>query len=162
MGQVLQHSRNITATQGVNIKILELKAGVDPFEFNEDDVISEQSLHNLWVLAGRNWLRDHITGDETGTLGYFAAGSGSAAVLDSDTALSNETVRGAWIKTTKSDSQIVFQYLITGNNGNVFREGGAFDAASGGTMYNRFLYTAITKSSANQILYQVTILLQEA
>lgn len=154
-------NKDISVSQGVNVLILELRADADPLDLKRGDILNQQTLHNLWVLTGRNWLRDRITGDESDSLGYFAAGSGTTAAADSDTALETEVVRNSWIKTTKSDSQIVFQSLIMGNNGTTFTEGGAFDAASSGTMYNRFVHTAIAKTPANQILYQITILLQE-
>ena len=73
-------------------------------------------------------------------------------------------VRDALTSSVLSTTQLVLQYLepSTANNGQVFREAGVFTAASGGTMFNRWVHTAITKASSIQILYSVTITVEEA
>lgn len=118
-------------------------------------------VHNLVTTAGINWVRDAMLGLETGGLTHMARGSGSTAAAIGQTALVTETERDAVTSTVSSSGQIVYQYLepASANNGQTFREAGLFDAASTGTMFNRWVHTAIVKSSAKQILYSVTIIL---
>ena len=130
----------------------------------EGNELRRERVHNILTTAGKNWIRDRINGNETDALTHFAGGTGTTAVAVGDTAMETETFRAAWTSFTDSAAQTVYQYLLPAgsNNGTTFTEGGSFDAASGGTLFNHFLYTAIAKTSSIQILFQVTLTIAEA
>ena len=131
-------------------------------------IIPENSLrtltgHNKMTTAGINWIRDRINNGASDSMTHMARGSNNTAASASDTALNTETERNALTSTTISSGQIVYQYLepSTANNGQTFREAGLFNAASGGTMLNRWTHPDIVKNSSIQILYTVTLTLSE-
>jgi len=128
-----------------------------------DDAEDHDEGRNLVTTAGLAWVLAVLNGSGN-TLGYMARGSSATAAAISQTALVAETERNAVTSAVLSSAQLVIQYLepATSNNGQVFREAGLFDAASAGTMFNRWVHTLITKSSSIQILYSVTITVEEA
>lgn len=127
------------------------------------DVIRVQRGHNKLTTAGINWMRDRINGGAADTMGYMARGTSSTAETAGDTALVAETERHALVSTVVSSAQIAYQYLEPqgSNNGQVFREAGLFNQASGGTMLNRWTYSTIEKNSTKQILYSVVLTISE-
>jgi len=155
---------------GCNVRIDELSADADAFERLDSGllvprrVLSSQQTHNLIVTDGLNWVRDRLLGTETDQITHMARGSGSTAVTAADSALDTETERDAVTSTVVSSASITWQYLegTTSNNGQTFREAGLFDAASSGTMFNRWVHTDIEKTSAKQILYSVVLTLASA
>lgn len=119
--------------------------------------------HNKITTAGINWIRDRINNGAADSMTHMARGSNNTAASASDTTLNTETERDALTSTTISPEQIAYQYLepATANNGQTFREAGLFNAASGGTMLNRWTHPDVVKSSSIQILYTVTLTLSE-
>jgi len=118
--------------------------------------------HNKLVLTGRNLIRSALNGTST-ELTHIGYGTGTTAETDNDTTLDTETERKAFDSKVESASTLTMSYLMpaTANNGTTFTEAGAFTALSGGTMFNRFVHTAILKSSSIQILYVIVVGISE-
>lgn len=118
--------------------------------------------HNLVVLAGRNLVRDLLKNEAPAGLTHFALGSGSTAVADGNTALVTEVLRDSITQYTAGSSTLLLKYYLSTTmlNGTTIREAGLFNAASGPTMFARYvLATPIVKDNtiAVTFLWLVTI-----
>ena len=136
---------------------------VDVLDAETGALLSREEGHNIATTAGLNLLRDLICGDTSDSITHLAAGSSATAANVGQTALVTETIREAITSTTKGSGSVTFQYLMpkTAYNGNTFREAGMLTASVAGTMFNRWVYTAIPKTSAIQILFTLSITFAE-
>jgi hypothetical protein len=115
------------------------------------------------VDAWLNALRNFIYGDAITAPTHIAVGTGTTAALASDTALETEihpdgANRNAITTRTKPSSRKVrLQTLITAGeaNGHVLTEVGALNAATGGTLMNRVVHTAINKDASFELKVQI-------
>lgn len=120
---------------------------------------------DAWLTA----MRNAIYGDAFTAPTHIAIGTGTTPALASDTALETEIYpdganRNAITSKTKpSAKKVRLQTLIAANeaNGNVITEVGALNAATGGTLTNRVLPTAITKDGSFELKIQILIELSD-
>jgi len=126
------------------------------------DVLRTELGHNKVPTAGLNVVRDLLTGDSSAVLSTFRIGTDDTAEADGDTALGTQVNSDSFTQTVKNSAQIVYSYLLASGDLNVYvlKEAGIF--FDDGTIFNRFVYADIDKSSAIQVLYQVTIDITEA
>lgn len=116
-----------------------------------------------------NALRDAIYGDSVTMPTHIAIGSGTTAVTASDTALETEVFpdganRSAISSRTKPAAKQVRMQMLVGvgeANGENLTEVGASNAATGGTFTNRMVHTAVAKTAAHQLKYQIKITLSD-
>ena len=135
----------------VHVSIIDAKTG---------DLLQKQTHHNLVVNAGLNLIRDLLDGDAVNGLTHFAVGTGTAAVLATDTTLGNEVSREAvTLRTSNAQELVISYYLASGTaNSNTLSEAGLFNAASAGTMFARVkLSPTIAKTSAIAVTFTWTI-----
>ncbi len=107
---------------------------------------------NTIMTAGRKLVAQLFGGGAVALPTYLAVGTGSTAVAASQTALVTEILRGAVTSRSYSDDTASLAYTVPSGTGvgNTFQEAGLFNAASGGTMFNRVLLTtAYTKTATN-------------
>ena len=148
-----------------NVRIYEM-----PWYMNEDEcwrAVREGfkptvEMHNLVTTVGFNLIRDALRLGDNITLTQVGYGTGTTAALITDTTLESEVAKSNWTSTIIAPASVTFAFLMPSgsNNGTTFTEAGAFTATP--TMFNRFIHTAIAKTSAKQIFYQLTISLGEA
>lgn len=108
-------------------------------------------------------IRDAIYGDAFTAPTHIAVGTGTTAALASDTALETEIYPdGAnrntiTSKTKPSPKKVRLQTLIAAGeaNGHTLTEMGAVNAATGGTLHNRVVHTAIVKDASFEIKIQI-------
>lgn len=117
--------------------------------------------HNLITAVGLNFLRDRFLGG-TGVakLTHLAVGTGSGTPASGDTALGAEVFRDVFTQITTSTAAMVVRYYLGPNdaNGNTLREAGLFNAASGGTLFARRLFSsAIVKTIDIAVTIEWTI-----
>jgi hypothetical protein len=114
--------------------------------------------HNLVTLAGRNLVRDALSGISV-DITHLAVGTGTTAVDASDTAMETEVLRGILTRTMRNSGQVVFDYYLASGdaNGSELTEAGLFDAASSGTLFAHYVHAAISKSSSITVTYRWTI-----
>jgi len=119
------------------------------------------SMHNLLTTVGKNLVRDMLRGLASGPLTQVGYGTGTTAPTVNDTALETEVAKSDWTSTVIAPASITFAYLMPAGSyaGTVFTEAGTFTAAD--EMFNRFVHTAITKTTAKQIFYQLVIDISE-
>jgi hypothetical protein len=115
------------------------------------------------VDAFLNSVRDFIYGDSVTPPGFIAVGTGTTAALASDTTLETEIFpdganRNAITSRTKpSAKKVRLQTLIAAGeaNGHVLTEVGVLNAATGGTLMNRVVHTAINKDASFELKVQI-------
>ncbi len=116
-----------------------------------------------------NAIRNVIYGDTETMPSHIGIGTGSTAVVASDTTLETEVYpygssRASISSKSKSATkEIVIQLslLPAQANGNALKEVGGFNAAIDGTMTNRFVHNAIDKTSSFELIYHITITLSD-
>lgn len=115
-------------------------------------------------------IRNFIYGDSVTAPTHIAVGTGTTAALASNTALETEIYpdganRNAITSRTKpSAKKARLQTLIAAGeaNGNTITEVGALNAATGGTLMNRVLPTAIAKDASFELKIQILTELSDA
>jgi len=134
-----------------------LVKGVDGL-YRFDNVQESSTGHNVITTAGIQEIIALLTG--TGTaFTHLAIGSGTTSASSGQTALVSEQRRDTFTSEVISTDRITWQYLLpsTDLNGTTFGEAGVFNAASAGTMLNRYTYPPFTKTSGIQALYTVAL-----
>ena len=105
-------------------------------------------------------MRDLIYGDSVDLPSHIAMGSGTTAVSTSDTTIETELLRKSIDSKSKpGTNKVMFQGTISAGeeNGSIFTECGAFNAASGEIMVNHQLHTGILKADTFELRYQIEI-----
>lgn len=123
-------------------------------------ILGQQEQHNLVVTSGLNLIRDLLDGDAVAGLTHLAVGTGTNAVLASDTTLQAEVFRDAVTSRTSGSQQLVVNYYLgsPSANGNTLGEAGLFNASSAGTMFARVkLASTITKTASIAVTFTWTI-----
>jgi hypothetical protein len=130
-----------------------LKANVDIIVTGKDGRIEDYHYHNLAVSAGKNMLRDVLSGDETaGRASYLAWGTDTTAANAADTALGTETGRKAVTKHTDGATGVVVIttiILATEAVGVSIGEFGLFGGAATGTADSGTLIARVVWSPAH-------------
>jgi hypothetical protein len=106
--------------------------------------------HNLVTSAGRNLLRDLLSGDSTSKVSYMAIGHGTTAPVAGDTTLEHEDSR-LEITLAHSDAlgSVTFTvYWAAGVGTGTVSEAGLLTAAVVGTLYARTTFAPIVKTAA--------------
>lgn len=123
-------------------------------------MLFDSSHANRIVRAGRELVAQRfagVAGTPPATVSHMAVGTGSAAASDDDTKLVAERARNAiatptysaivdstGVKRIKVSLQTVFDFGEA-NGADPLREAAIFTAATGGTIYNRVVFDAVTK-----------------
>ena len=94
--------------------------------------------------------------DNGGT--YTAVGTGITPASATDTTLQTEVARTARQDHSTTSSSVTISGYVTATqaNGNTITEVGVLTAAIAGTLYNHDIHTAIIKTSAIEIWYDLT------
>jgi mannitol-specific phosphotransferase system IIBC component len=120
-----------------------------------DEVVQET--HNLVVTAGKNWVADRMNNVNT-VMTHMAVGTGSTAAAAGDTALGTQLDRNTLSSTTVTDNAI--EYACTwaaGDGTGALTEAGIFDAASGGDMLARTVFSVVNKGASDSMTITWTI-----
>lgn len=117
------------------------------------------------VDAFLNLIRNAIYGDSVTYPTHIAIGTGTTAAAADDTTLETEIQpdganRSAISSRTKPAAKKVRLQMLVGvgeANGNDLTEIGALNAATGGTLMNHIIHTAISKDASFELKYQIQI-----
>lgn len=117
------------------------------------------------VDAWLNAIRDFLYGDTITYPTHIAIGTGTTAASSSDTTLETEILpdganRNAITSRTKPAAKKVrLQTMIAAGdaNGNALTEVGVLNAATGGTLMNHVIHTAINKTAAFELKIQILV-----
>lgn len=122
-----------------------------------DNVVQE--VDNLVVTAGKEFVASRMIGTSSDVMDNMAVGSGAVAAAAGDTALGSELDRQS---ATSSASGAVVTYTATfgaGNGTGAVTEAALFNAASGGTMLCRTVFSVVNKGASDSmtISWAVTV-----
>jgi hypothetical protein len=120
-----------------------------------DEIVQETE--NLVVTAGKNWVADRMNNANT-VMTHMAVGTGTTAAAAGNTTLVTENDRNALTSTSVSGNAIA--YVATWAAGDAtaaLTEAGIFDAASGGDMLCRTVFSVVNKGSADSMTITWTI-----
>jgi hypothetical protein len=120
-----------------------------------DEIVQETE--NLVVTAGKNWVADRMNNANT-VMTHMAVGTGTTAASAGNTTLVTENDRNALTSTSVSGNAIA--YVATWAAGDAtaaLTEAGIFDAASGGDMLCRTVFSVVNKGSADSMTITWTI-----
>lgn len=120
------------------------------------EVIEE---HNMIMNGGFDLLISSLINslNRPDPLAYIAIGTGTTATVATQTSLANETYRkaGTWTWTAGSKVFTISASWNTGEVSGTITEGAVFNASTGGTMFDRIVFsTPFTGSSDIQYTQQ--------
>lgn len=104
-------------------------------------------------------IRDAIYGDAITTGGWIELGTGTTAVVGTDTALETPITRKTCSNSKVGTDQAAFAttWATTEGNGNTFTEVGAVNAAAAGVFLNRQVFPGFSKTADYELRVQVYI-----
>ena len=120
-----------------------------------DEIVQETE--NLVVTAGKNWVADRMNNANT-VMTHMAVGTGTNAAAAGDTTLQTENDRNALTSTTVTDNAVA--YVATWAAGDAtaaITEAGILDAASGGALLARTVFSVVNKGAADSMTITWTI-----
>ena len=120
-----------------------------------DEVVQETE--NLVVTAGKNWVADRMNNANT-VMTHMAVGTGTNAAAAGDTTLQTENDRNALTSTTVTNNAVA--YVATWAAGDAtaaLTEAAILDAASGGDMLARTVFSVVNKGAADSMTITWTI-----
>lgn len=126
----------------------------------DGNVKDERKIENLIVDTGLNFICDRMKDDET-AMTHMALGSGSTAAAAGDTTLGSQLgSREALDSSTVTNNQIVYvSSFEAGDATGAVTEAGIFNAASGGTMLCRTVFSVVNKAADDTLTVNWTITL---
>ena len=140
---------------------LKLKGRLTVNLIAEDGSIKEtQEIPNLVVTTGKGFVASRMAGTSAGVMSHMSIGTTSTAAAVANTTLANEVARVSLVSTTVSDNDVVYSATFpasTPSSAAAVVEAGIFNAASGGTMLCRTVFSFIKKGSNDSISIQWTI-----
>ena len=120
-----------------------------------DEIVQETE--NLVVTAGKNWVADRMNNANT-VMTHMAVGTGTNAAAAGDTTLQTENDRNALTSTTVTANAVA--YVATWAAGDAtaaLTEAGILDAASGGDLLARTVFSVVNKGAADSMTITWTI-----
>ena len=126
----------------------------------DGNVKDERNIKNLIVDSGLNFICDRMKNDET-AMTHMALGSGSTAAAAGDTSLGSQLgSREALDSDTVSSNTITYVASFeAGDATGAVTEAGIFNAASGGTMLCRTVFSVVNKGADDSLSVTWTITL---
>lgn len=147
----------------------------------EGRVVAERQYHNRIVKSGRELVAKLFAGVSAGApptrVTHMAVGTNSTPPADNQTALGAEraprkeiqaadvtytefeepVAGGGTVRRVRASLKAVFDFNEA-NGTDALREAGIFNAATGGVMYNRVVFDAVTKTTAFKLtlLWDIT------
>ncbi len=126
----------------------------------DGNVKDERNIKNLIVDSGLNFICDRMKNDET-AMTHMALGSGSTAAAAGDTSLGSQLgSREALDSDTVSSNTITYTASFEASDATgAVTEAGIFNAASGGTMLCRTVFSVVNKGADDSLSVTWTITL---
>lgn len=124
------------------------------------NVKEEQEIRNLVVDAGLDYIASRMKDATATAMSHIAVGSGSTAAAAGDTTLGSELARNALTSTTVTGNEVA--YVVTfgaGEGTGAITEAGILNAATGGDMLCRTVFSVVNKAADDslQITWTVTL-----
>ena len=147
-------NENLKLSGQLNI-VLKDKAG---------NVKEERELKNLVVNAGLAYIASRMTGTAKDVMSHMGLGSGSTAAAAADTDLgsllgSREALDSTTISGTNDEKVVYVSSFEAGDATGAVTEAGIFNAASGGDMLCRTVFSVVNKAADDTMSVTWTITL---
>ena len=121
-----------------------------------DEVVQE--VDNIVVTAGKGYVASRMKDATATAMSHMAIGSGSTAAAASDTALGNQLGRVALPSTTVSAAVVTYVASFPAGTGTgAVTEAGILNAASGGTMLCRTVFSVVNKGASDSMTVTWTV-----
>ena len=121
-----------------------------------DEVVQE--IDNIVVTAGKGYVASRMKDATATAMSHMAIGSGSTAAAASDTALGNQLGRVALTSTTVSAAVVTYVASFPAGTGTgAVTEAGILNAASGGTMLCRTVFSVVNKGASDSMTVTWTV-----
>ena len=115
-----------------------------------DEVVQE--IDNIVVTAGKGYVASRMKDATATAMSHMAIGSGSTAAAARDTALGNQLGRVALTSTTVSAAVVTYVASFPAGTGTgAVTEAGILNAASGGTMLCRTVFSVVNKGASDSM-----------
>ncbi|MBN86625.1 MAG: hypothetical protein CL885_03795 [Dehalococcoidia bacterium] len=113
-----------------------------------DEIVQE--VDNLVVTAGKNYVASRMKDATATAMSHMAVGSSNTAAAANQTALVTEVARVALTSTTVTAADVVYVGTYgSGTGTGTLNEAGILNAASGGTMLARVVFSGAISKGAN-------------
>lgn len=117
-----------------------------------------QEIDNLVVTDGKEYVASRMKDATATAMSHMAIGSGSTAAAASNSALGNQLGRVSLTSTTVSGAVVTYVATFGAGTGTgAVTEAGLFNAASGGTMLCRTVFSVVNKGSADSMTITWTV-----
>ena len=128
------------------------------------NVKEERELKNLVVNAGLAYIASRMTGTAKSVMSHMGLGSGSTAAAAADTDLgsllgSREVLDSTTISGTNDEKVVYVSSFEAGDATGAVTEAGIFNAASGGDMLCRTVFSVVNKAADDTMSVTWTITL---
>ena len=121
-----------------------------------DEVVQE--IDNIVVTAGKGYVASRMKDATATAMSHMAIGSGSTAAAASDTALGNQLGRVALTSTTVSAAVVTYVASFPAGTGTgAVTEAGILNAASGGSMLCRTVFSVVNKGASDSMTVTWTV-----
>ena len=121
-----------------------------------DEVVQE--VDNIVVTAGKGYVASRMKDATATAMSHMAIGSGSTAAAASDTALGNQLGRVDLTSTTVSAAVVTYVASFPAGTGTgAVTEAGILNAASGGTMLCRTVFSVVNKGASDSMTVTWTV-----
>ena len=137
-----------------NVDTMQLKGRLD-ISLNGEIV---RTVDNLVVTAGKSWVAARMSSASAAVMSHMAIGTGATAAAVGDTTLQTESDRNTLTSTTVTANAVA--YVATWAAGDAtaaLTEAAILDAASGGDMLARTVFSVVNKGAADSMTITWTI-----
>ena len=120
----------------------------------------KQEVKNLVVDTGLDYIASRMKDATATAMSHMAIGTGSTAAAAGNTALGSEAARQALTSTTVTSNAVAYVASFTAGTGTgAITEAGILNAASGGTLLCRTVFSVVNKGASDSmtITWTVTI-----
>jgi len=120
--------------------------------------MAHRMVYNLVVDTGLAYIADRMADAAESAMSHMAVGTGSTAAASGDTALGTEAGRVALTSTTQTNEDVVYVATFSaGTATGALTEAGILNAASGGTLLCRTVFSTVNKGSSDSLQITWTV-----
>ena len=124
----------------------------------DGNVKDSRELKNLVVTAGLGYIASRMKEATATAMSHMAIGTDNTAAAAGNTALGNEAARQALTSTTVSSNTVEYVASFAAGTGTgAITEAGVLNAASGGTMLCRTVFSVVNKGASDSMTITWTI-----
>ena len=124
----------------------------------DGNVKDTRQLKNLVVTAGLGYIASRMKEATADAMTHMAIGTGTTAAAAGQTALVTEAARQSLTSTTVSSNTVEYVAAFAAGTGTgAITEAGVLNAASGGTMLCRTVFSVVNKGASDSMTITWTI-----